>query len=231
MRGSAIGLLLGGVLTDIASWRWVFFINVPIGALVAVVAPRVLPRSEARGGHLDVPGAVTVTAATTALVYGMVRAPTDGWADPITVACLAAAAVLYPVFILVETKSNNPLMPLRLFANRNRAAAYVVMLCTAAAIFAVFFFLTQLLQNAYGYSPIVAGLAFLPFSLGIAVTSELVAKFLERVGPRLFASLGPFLCALGLVWLSRLTFKAPMRSTSSDRRFFCLWASASHSSR
>ena len=206
--GSAIGLLVGGVLTDVASWRWVFFINVPIGVLVATVAPRVLPRSTARRGHLDVPGAIAVTAATTALVYGLVRAPTDGWADAITVACLAGAALLYAVFIVVETRSKSPLMPLRLFANRNRAAAYVVMLCTAAAIFAVFFFLTQILQNAYGYSPIVAGLAFLPFSLGIAVTSELVAKFLEKVGPRVFASLGPFLCGVGLLWLSRLDLQS-----------------------
>ncbi len=206
--GSAIGLLLGGALTDIASWRWVFFINVPIGALVAVVAPRALPESAARGGHLDLPGAVAVTAATTALVYGLVRAPTDGWADAVTVACLAIAAVLYVVFILVEISSKNALMPLRLFANRNRAAAYVVMLCTAAAIFAVFFFLTQILQNAFGYSPIAAGLAFLPFSLGIAVTSELVATFLDRIGPRTFASLGPFLCALGLLWLSRVDLQS-----------------------
>lgn len=206
--GSAIGLLVGGILTDIASWRWVFFINVPIGVLVAVVAPRVLPKSTPRGGHLDVPGAITVTAATTALVYGLVRAPADGWADAITVACLAAATVLYAVFILVETKSKSPLMPLRLFANRNRAAAYVVMLCTAAAIFAVFFFLTQILQNAYGYTPIVAGLAFLPFSFGIAATSEVVAKFLEKVGPRVFASVGPFLCGLGLLWLSRLDLRS-----------------------
>ena len=206
--GSAIGLLLGGVLTDVASWRWVFFINVPIGVAVAWIAPRVLPNSEARGGHLDVPGAITVTVATTALVYGLVRAPTEGWADTATVACLGLAAVLFVVFIVVETKSSYPLMPLRLFANRNRAAAYAVMLCTSAAIFAVFFFLTQLLQNAYGYSPIVAGLAFLPFSLGIALTSELVAKFLDRVGPRVFASLGPFLCAVGLLWLSRVDLQS-----------------------
>lgn len=205
--GSAIGLLLGGVLTDIASWRWVFFVNVPIGLAVAAVAPRVLPRSAARGGHLDVPGAVTVTAATTALVYGLVRAPTDGWTDPVTVACLAIAALLFVVFILVETRTKTPLMPLRLLANR-RAATYIVMLCTAAAIFAVFFFLTQVLQNFYGYSPIGAGIAFLPFSLGIAVTSEVVAKFLEKVGPRLFSSLGPFLVAVGLVWLSRLDLQS-----------------------
>ena len=206
--GGALGLLLGGALTDIASWRWVLFVNVPIGAVVAAAAPRTLPNSAARGGHLDVPGAVAVTAATTALVYGLVRAPVDGWADGITVACLAIAALLYSVFISVETRSKNPLLPLRLLANRNRAATYVVMLCSAAAIFAVFFFLTQLLQNAYGYSPLQAGVAFLPFSVGIAVTSELVAKFLQKVGPRLFSSFGPFLVALGLLWLSRLDLQS-----------------------
>jgi EmrB/QacA subfamily drug resistance transporter len=206
--GGAIGLLLGGALTDIASWRWVFFVNVPIGAVVAAAATRAISKSTARGGHLDIPGAVTVTAATTALVYGLVRAPVDGWADAITVACLVIAPLLYALFILVETRSKNPVLPLRLLADRNRAATYVVMLCAAAAIFGVFFFLTQLLQNAYGYSPLGAGVAFLPFSLGIAVTSELVAKFLDKVGPRLFASLGPFLVAVGLLWLSRLDLQS-----------------------
>ncbi len=206
--GSAIGLLLGGALTDIASWRWVFFVNVPIGVTVAAIAPRALPRSAPRGGHLDVPGAVAVTAATTALVYGLVRAPTDGWTDAVTVACLAIAVLLFAVFILVETRTKIPLVPFRVLASRNRAATYVVMLCTAAAIFAVFFFLTQVLQNAFGYSPIGAGVAFLPFSLGIAVTSEFVAKFLERLGTRLFSSVGPFLVAIGLVWLSRLDLQS-----------------------
>ena len=206
--GGALGLLLGGALTDIASWRWVLFVNVPIGAVVAVAASRALDKSAGREGHLDVPGAVAVTAATTALVYGLVRAPVDGWADAITVACLAIAALLFAAFISVERRSKNPLLPLRLLANRNRAATYIVMLCSAAAIFGVFFFLTQLLQNAYGYSPLRTGFAFLPFSFGIAATSELVAKFIGKVGPRLFSSVGPFLVALGLLWLSRLDLQS-----------------------
>jgi len=206
--GGALGLLLGGVLTDVASWRWVLFVNVPIGAVVAAVAPRVLTKSVARGGHLDVPGAVAVTAATTALVYGLVRAPVDGWGDAFTDASLATAAFLFAVFILAETRSKNPLLPLRLLANRNRAATYVVMLCSAAAIFAVFFFLTQLLQNVFGYTPLQAGFAFLPFSLGVAATSEFVANALAKVGPRLFSSLGPFLVALGLLWLSRIDLQS-----------------------
>src|ERR1700730_18521638 len=118
------------------------------------------------------------------------------------------AALLYSVFISVETRSKNPLLPLRLLANRNRAATYVVMLCSAAAIFAVFFVLTQLLQNAYSYSPLQAGVAFLPFSVGIAVISELVAKFLQKVGARLFSSFGPFLVALGLLSLFLLDLQS-----------------------
>jgi EmrB/QacA subfamily drug resistance transporter len=201
--GSAVGLLLGGVLTDVASWRWVLFVNVPIGIVVAVAAPRVLAKSAARGGHLDIPGAVAATAATTSLVYGLVRAPTSGWADPVTLLALVAAPVLFAAFIAVEARSTHPLMPLRLLANRNRAATYAVMLCSTAALLGVFFFfLTQLLQNVYGYSAIRAGVAFLPFSLGIAASSQLVVRLIGRTGPRVFTTLGPLLLALGLVWLS-----------------------------
>ena len=207
--GSAIGLLLGGALTDIASWRWVFFVNVPIGVTVAAIAPRALPKSAPCGGHLDVPGAVAVTAATTALVYGLVRAPTDGLADTITVACLAPAALLFAVFILVEIRTKNPLVPLRVLASRNRAATYVVMLCTAAAIFAVFFFLTQVLQNAFGCSPI--GGASLPALLTRHRGDIGDRRQVPREGrTRLFSSLGSHfsVAAIGLVWLSRLDLQS-----------------------
>jgi EmrB/QacA subfamily drug resistance transporter len=202
--GSAIGLLLGGVLTDIASWRWVLFVNVPIGAVVAVAAPRVLPRSAQRGGQLDVPGAVAATAGTTALVYGLVRAPVQGWADPITDASFAAAALLLAAFVTIELRSDHPILPFRLLADRNRASSYLVMVGLAGSIFAVSFFLTLLMQTVYGYSPLKTGAAFLPFSVGIVATSETVAKLIGKIKPRVFATAGPLLAAGALAWLSRI---------------------------
>jgi EmrB/QacA subfamily drug resistance transporter len=202
--GGALGLPLGGILTDIVSWRWVLFVNVPIGAVVAVAAPRVLARSAQRGDKLDGPGAFSATAATTALVYGLVRAPVQGWADPITVSSFAAAAVLLVAFVTIEVRSNHPILPFRLLANRNRAATYLVMTAVAGSIFAVSFFLTLLLQTAFGYSPLKTGAAFLPFSVGIVGTSEAVAKLIGRVRPRVFATAGPLVAAVALAWLSRI---------------------------
>jgi EmrB/QacA subfamily drug resistance transporter len=202
--GGAIGLLLGGILTDVASWRWVLFVNVPIGAVVAAAAPRVLARSSQRGGQLDVPGAFAATAGTTALVYGLVRAPVAGWADPITDTSFAAATLLLLAFVLVERRSDHPILPFRLLANRNRAASYSVMVGLAGSIFAVSFFLTLLLQTVFGYSPLRTGVAFLPFSFGIVGTSEAVAKLIGRVRPRVFATTGPLVAAVALLWLSRI---------------------------
>jgi EmrB/QacA subfamily drug resistance transporter len=202
--GGALGLLLGGILTDIASWRWVLFVNVPIGAVVAGAAPRVLGRSAPRGDQLDVPGAFAATAGTTALVYGLVRAPVQGWADPITVSSFAAAALLLLAFVTIEVRSDHPILPFRLLASRNRAATYLVMAAIAGSIFAVSFFLTLLLQTAFGYSPLRTGAAFLPFSVGIVATSEAVAKLIGRVQPRVFATAGPLVAAFALLWLSRV---------------------------
>ena len=202
--GGAVGLLLGGILTDIASWRWVLFVNVPIGAVVAAMAPRVLARSEQRGGKLDVPGAVAATGTTTALVYGLVRAPVQGWADPITDTSFAAAALLFLAFVTIEVRSDHPILPFRLLANRTRAASNLVMVGIAGSIFAVSFFLTLLMQTILGYSPLRTGAAFLPFSIGIAGTSEVVAKLIGRVRPRVFATAGPLVAAVALLWLSRI---------------------------
>ena len=201
--GGALGLLLGGILTDIASWRWVLFVNVPIGAVVAVTAPRALGSAQ-RGGKLDIPGAFAATAGTTALVYGLVRAPVQGWADPVTGSSFAVAAVLLLAFVTIEARSDHPILPFRLLADRNRAASYLVMLGLAGSIFAVSFFLTQLLQTVFGYSPLRTGALFLPFSVGIVGTSEAVAKLIGRVRPRVFATAGPLLAAVALLWLSRV---------------------------
>jgi EmrB/QacA subfamily drug resistance transporter len=203
--GGAVGLLLGGILTTALSWRWVLFVNVPIGVLVILVAPRVLARSERRAGtRLDIPGSVTATAGMTALVYGLVRAPGSGWGDPVTAACFAGAFVLLVGFVVIELRSNHPTLPFSLLADRNRTASYIVMFMLAGGIFAIFFFLTLYLQTAKAYSPIKAGLAFFPFSVGIAATSQIVAKLMRRLPPRLFVTVGPLFASLGLLWLSRL---------------------------
>jgi EmrB/QacA subfamily drug resistance transporter len=203
--GGAVGLLLGGILTSALSWRWVLFVNVPLGVLVVSMAPRVLARS-ARGARvrLDLPGSITVTAGMTALVYGLVRAPVNGWGDSITIASFAVAFVLLGSFVFIELRSDHPILPFSLLANRNRAASYIVMFTLSGGIFAIFYFLTLYLQTAKGYSPLKAGLAFFPFSVAIAATSQIVAKLMKRFPPRLFVTVGPFLASAGLFWLSRL---------------------------
>jgi EmrB/QacA subfamily drug resistance transporter len=203
--GGAVGLLLGGILTSALSWRWVLFVNVPLGVLVVSMAPRVLARSE-RGTQmrLDLPGSVTATAGMTALVYGLVRAPVKGWGDSITIVSFGVAFVLLASFVIIELRSDHPILPFSLLANRNRAASYIVMFTLSGGIFAIFFFLTLYLQTTKGYSPLRAGLAFFPFSVAIAATSQIVAKLMKRFPPRIFVTVGPFLASLGLFWLSRL---------------------------
>jgi EmrB/QacA subfamily drug resistance transporter len=202
--GGAVGLLLGGILTDFASWRWVLFVNAPIGALVVVAAPRVLKTSAPRGGKLDIPGAFLATAGMTALVYGLVRAPSEGWANAITITSLAGGLVLLVAFAVTEVRSDHPMLPPRLLTDRNRTASYIVMLSLTASIFAVSFFLTLFLQTAMGYSPLKTGLAFLPFTVVIAATSQAVAKLMARIHPRVFVTIGPLLSAIALLWLSRI---------------------------
>jgi EmrB/QacA subfamily drug resistance transporter len=203
--GGAVGLLLGGILTTALSWRWVLFVNVPLGVVVVGMAPRVLARSE-RGAHirLDLPGSVTATAGMTALVYGLVRAPVNGWGDSITIVSFAVAFVLLLSFVIIEMRSDHPILPFSLLANRNRSASYIVMFTLSGGIFAIFFFLTLYLQTTKGYSPLRAGLAFFPFSVAIAATSQIVAKLMKRFPPRIFVTVGPLLASLGLFWLSRL---------------------------
>jgi EmrB/QacA subfamily drug resistance transporter len=202
--GGAVGLILGGLITSYFSWRWVLFVNVPIALLLAVAAPRVLAASEGRSGRLDLPGAVTATGAITLMVYGLSRAATHTWSDDLTALSLGAGVALLVVFLLIELRSKQPLMPLPLFASRNRSGAYALRAVAGAMTLAVLFFVTQILQNVLGYSPLEAGFAFLPLAVGVVVTAQVTSRVVGRIGPRVPITLGALVAAGGLLWLSRM---------------------------
>ncbi len=203
--GAAIGLIMGGVLTSSLSWRWVLFVNVPIGALLAFAAPYSLPESERKTGRFDLPGALISTAGVASLVYGFIHAAQSGWSDSVTIGSFVAAVVLLSLFALVESRSSEPLMPLRLFLDRNRTGSYVVMMMTAAALFSMFFFLTQYVQEVLNYSPLKAGFAFLPVSAVIIVIAQVTSRLLSKVGPRWLIAAGGGIVAIALLWLSRIS--------------------------
>src|SRR5438067_3451628 len=203
--GGGIGLILGGVLTDLLSWRWVLFVNVPIGALLAVAAPYVLPDGERNPGRFDLPGAVTATLGVGSLVYGFIHAAASGWSDTGTLLSFGAAAVLLSAFLAIELRSRQPLLPIHLFEQRNRWGSYAVMLMVGAAMFGVLFYLTQYLQDVLGYSPLRTGLAFLPLNLVIITSAQVASRTVRRAGPRALIVAGTALAVIGLLWLSRLT--------------------------
>lgn len=203
--GGAVGLLLGGILTSYVSWRWIFFINVPIAAIVLFLSPRALNESQTTAGHLDVPGAVTATGGMLALVYGLSNASSHSWGTPSTVISLVGAVVLLALFGFVETRHDEPLMPLSIFANRNRSGTYAMMLCIAIALFSMFYFLTQFLQNVLGWSPIKTGVGFLPMTAGIIVAAGVASKLIGKIGIRIPLLVGPAGAVLGLVWVSGIS--------------------------
>jgi EmrB/QacA subfamily drug resistance transporter len=215
--GSAAGLLLGGILTTYASWRWVFFVNVPIGILVAAAAPRVLAESPTRPGRIDVAGAITGTGGVALLVYGLSKAAAgpDGvshWGDPQVLASLSASVVLLVSFVLIERRSSRPLLPMRVLADRNRSGAYLIMLCVATGLFGLFFFLTLFIQDVLGYSAIRTGIAYLPFAVGVVVASGLASQLVPRIGARPLIVAGAAMVAGGMFWFSRLTEHASYAS-------------------
>ncbi|MEO3975688.1 MFS transporter [Streptomyces sp. CAU 1734] len=201
--GGAIGLLAGGILVEWLDWRWVFFVNVPIALLILAATPRFIKESERHPGHFDLTGALTSTLGLVALVYGFIRAAQEGWRDPLTLGSFAAAVLLLAAFIMVERRSRQPITPLHMFADRNRAGTYGIMLSLAAAIFGMFFFLTLFVQDVLGFSPLRAGLAFLPVSVLIAVGAGVTSRLLPRYGPKPFMVTGALLAAAGLAWLTQ----------------------------
>jgi EmrB/QacA subfamily drug resistance transporter len=208
--GGAVGLLTGGLLVTYASWRWVLFVNVPIGIAVALGALAVLPGAARRPGRLDLPGAITGTLGVAALVYGLSDAATspDGtshWGDAKVVTALAAGTVLLAAFALVETRSRHALLPVRLLRQRDRLGANLIMLAVGTAVFGVFFFITLFVQDVWGYSALRTGVAFLPLTVVLLAASGAAAALVPRIGARPLLLAGGAASAGGLYWLSLVT--------------------------
>lgn len=198
--GGAIGLLTGGMLTEWLDWRWVLFVNVPIGVLIAVLAPMYISESEKHPGRFDISGALTSTLGMASLVYGFIRASEEGWSDALTLSSFGAAVVLLAAFVLIESRVKEPITPLRMFADRNRAGTYLIMLSLAAAMFGMFFFIVLFVQNVLDYSPIESGLAFLPVTVAIIAGAGLSQRLLPVLGPKPFMVVGSAITGLGLFW-------------------------------
>jgi EmrB/QacA subfamily drug resistance transporter len=209
VTGGVVGLIAGGLLTTYASWRWVLFVNVPIGIAVALAAPRVLGETRGHRGRFDLPGAITGTGGLAALVYGLssAAASPDGvshWGDAKVVVSLAAAVVLLLAFAAVEMRSGHALLPLRLLRSRDRSGAYLVMLCVGTALFGMFFFLTVYVQAVWGYSPLRTGVAYLPMMVAIMAMSASSAQLVTRTGARPLLLAGSAAATGGMFWLSRI---------------------------
>jgi len=215
--GAAIGLIVGGVLTEYASWRWCLGVNVPVALIVAAAAIPLVRESKAYGDtRYDVPGVLLATSGLFALVYGFTEAAraknpenprstaVQGWGDPSTLTFLIGAVVLLVAFVVWEGRARNPMLPLRVVLDRNRGGSFLVFLLVGAGLFAMFLFLTYYFQVNLGYSPLKAGFAFLPFSLGIIVTAGFVSQLLPRVGPRMLMLPGLAMAVVGMLLLTQI---------------------------
>jgi len=209
--GTVVGLIAGGLLVTYASWRWVMFVNVPIGIVAALAAPAVLPAAPRRsGGRFDLPGAVTGTAGVTALVYGLTNAAASSsgvshWGDAKVVASLTAGAVLLAAFAVIEARSREALLPVRLLRSRDRLGANLMMLGVGTAMFGMFFFLNLFVQDVWGYSALKTAIMFLPVTVVMLAGSAGAAVLVSRIGPRPLLVAGGAGIAGSLYWLSRVT--------------------------
>ena len=204
--GAAVGLIAGGMLTEWASWRWVLFVNVPIGAALLVLGRTVLPETERNPGRFDLAGALTSTIGMTALVYGFVHAASDGWSNAATIASFAIGLLLLAAFVVTEMRAESPITPLRLFASRNRSSSYIARLLLVAGMMGMFFFLTLFLRGVLGYSDLRTGFAFLPLTAVVFTASQLSARWLvDLIGEHRLMIIGITFSTLGMLWLTQLS--------------------------
>jgi MFS family permease len=206
--GGAAGVLLGGVLTDLLSWRWILFINVPIGLGAALLTQRLVAegRNPERAGGFDLSGAIAATLGLSVLVLGIVRTDVTGWGSASTLALLGAGVVLLLAFLGVEGRlAKNPLMPLRIYASRTLSAANLVVLLLGGASFSMWFFLSLYLQQVQGYSPLKAGLAFLPMTVCIVIGSTVASRAVSRIGVKPLLVAGMLAETIGLFWFAGIS--------------------------
>jgi EmrB/QacA subfamily drug resistance transporter len=203
--GGSLGLVLGGVITEWLSWRWVLFINVPIGLAVLLIAPRFVPETPRQPGRFDLAGAITSTIGMASLVYAFIRAASDGWGNRTTIAAVVTAVVLLGLFVLNETRAQQPITPLRLFASASRSGSFVARLLLVAGMFGMFFFLTQFVQEVLGFSPLRAGLAFLPMTIALFAVSRLAPRLMARFPAKSLLVAGLLPVIAGMAWLSRVS--------------------------
>ncbi|MGD0310912.1 MAG: MFS transporter [Acidimicrobiales bacterium] len=203
--GGAIGLVAGGVLTELVSWRWVMFVNVPIGLVVWAVGYLVLAETPSRHGRFDISGALTSTFGMVGIVLGLVEAGSDGWGSPVTLGAFALGMALLGSFVLIETRAEEPILPLRMLADHTRTAANVSRGLVYAGMYGTFFFMGQFLQDVDRYSPLRAGISFLPIPLSVFASSQLVSKvFVRRVRPKVLMLTGIGMVIVSLMLLSRV---------------------------
>jgi EmrB/QacA subfamily drug resistance transporter len=206
--GGAVGLLLGGVLVQALSWRWVFFVNVPIGVAVLALAPRIVPESRSqtvgKGGY-DIEGAVAVTLGTMALVFTLIKANSWGWTSGRTIAGFVVSAVLIAGFVAIERRREDPLVPLRIFSNRSLSASDGTLLVVVAALFGMFFFLTLYLQQVLGFSALKTGVAYLPLSLTLIGASGVASRFVDRLTPKPVLVAGLIISTGGFILLTTVS--------------------------
>ncbi len=212
--GAAVGLLLGGILTQYLGWNWCLYINAPIGAVTALIAIPLLKESRAGGDRrYDLFGAISATGGLAVLVYGLTEAAQDGWTSSVTLGFLAAAAVLLVAFVFTELKTTHPLLPMRVILERNRGGSFLASFLAGAGLFVMFLFLTYYFQESLGYSALKTGISFLPFSVGIVLSAGLASKLLPHFGPRPLMVSGFIMTGLGALYLTKIAIDSNFFTT------------------